>query len=132
MGLKFLHLAITLFCSLAGASALFAHHSFIAEFDRELVVDIAGTVTNVEWANPHARFYIDVEDDSGEIIHWNLELGSPNILMRQGWRRDSLKPGDMVTVTGWRARNDPHVANVKTVHLADGTRMFAVSSDGND
>lgn len=109
-----------------------AHHAFAAEFDREQPVEVSGTVTSVEWMNPHARIYLAAEDENGAIIHWDFELGSPNGLMRQGWRRDSLKPGDVVTVSGWRARNAPHVANAREVTMADGRRIFAGSSCGND
>jgi hypothetical protein len=106
------------------------HHAFAAEFDRDQPVEVTGTVTSVEWMNPHARFYVDVEENGGT-FNYDFELGSPNGLMRQGWRRDSLKPGDTVTVSGWRARNDPHVANARAVTLADGRRVFAGSSGGD-
>lgn len=114
-------------CFAAPISAV-AHHSFGAEFDRDQPIEITGTVTNVEWMNPHARFYVDAVDENGETVNWDFELGSPNGLMRQGWRRDTLKPGDIVTVTGWRARNAPNVGNARTVTLADGIRVFAGSS----
>jgi hypothetical protein len=107
-----------------------AHHAFAAEFDRDQPIEITGTVTDVEWTNPHARFYVDAPDPDrdDEVFNWNFELGSPNGLMRSGWRRDSLKPGDTVTVTGWRARNAAHVANARAVTDADGNRLFANSS----
>ena len=108
-----------------------AHHAFAAEFDRDQPLEVTGTVTLVEWMNPHARFYVDVEED-GEIVNYDFELGSPNGLMRRGWRRDSLLPGDEVVVNGWRARNDPHVANARSVTLSDGTQMFAGSSAQNE
>jgi hypothetical protein len=111
---------------------LSAHHAFAAEFDRDQPVEVTGTVTLVEWMNPHARFYVDAADEDGEIVNWDFELGSPNGLMRQGWRRDSLKPGDVVTVSGWRARNAAHVVNAREVTLADGKRVFASSSGGNE
>ncbi len=109
----------------------FSHHSFAAEFDRERPITITGTVTKIEWTNPHARFYVDVQDENGETVHWNFELGTPNILMRRGWTRDSLKPGETITVTGFRARNDPNVGNANTVTLADGTRVLGGSSAEN-
>ncbi len=109
-----------------------AHHSFSAEFDRNMPVTVTGTVTKVEWANPHARFYIDAKDDkTGEIVNWDFELASPNGLMRQGWTRNSMKLGDTITVTGFRAKNAPHVGNASTVTLATGKRLFAGSSAGN-
>ena len=110
-----------------------AHHSFAAEYDRNLPISVTGTVTKVEWANPHARFYVDAKDGkTGELVNWNFELASPNGLMRRGWTRNSMKLGDVVTVTGHRAKNDPHVGNASTVTLADGKRLFAGSSGENE
>ena len=77
-----------------------AHHSFQAEYDAKKPVNLTGTVTKVEWTNPHARFYIDVKDSSGKVTNWNLELASPNVLKRLGWSRDFMKPGDVITVVG--------------------------------
>ena len=108
-----------------------AHHSFAAEFDRDQPVELTGAVTKVEWLNPHARFYINVEDENGELVEWNFELGSPNGMMRRGWTRNSMKQGDMVTVEGFRAKNAPHVGNARTVTLVDGERLFAGSSIDN-
>src|SRR5687768_12180463 len=108
-----------------------AHHAFAAEFDRDQPIEITGTVSKVEWMNPHARIYVDVKQDNGETVNWNLEMGSPNGLMRRGWRRDSLKPGDVVTITGWRARNNPLVGNIDDVILPDGSKIFADTSANN-
>jgi hypothetical protein len=111
----------------------FAHHSFAAEFDRNLPIMVTGNVTKVEWANPHARFYIDAKDEAtGETVNWDFELGSPNGLMRRGWTRNSMKLGDVVTVTGHRAKNSPLVGNASTVTLADGKKLFAGSSSENE
>src|SRR5262245_16809640 len=109
-----------------------AHHSFAAEFDRSKPVTMTGTVTKVEWANPHARFYIDVKDENGKVNNWDFELASPNGLMRRGWTRNSLKIGDVVTVTGWAAKNSPFVANASTVTLSGGKKVFAGSSAENE
>ena len=109
-----------------------AHHSFAAEFDRAKPVTITGKVTKVEWANPHARFYIDAKDDKGTVNNWDFELSSPNGLMRRGWTRNSLKIGDTITVTGWAAKNAPHVANASAVTLSDGKKVFAGSSAENE
>lgn len=106
------------------------HHSFSAEFTRDLPVEITGTVSKVEWMNPHARFYVDVKDEDGKMVNWNFELTTPNILMRQGWTKNSLKVGDTVTVKGWRARNDPHIANAASVVLANGKKLFTGSAGG--
>jgi hypothetical protein len=116
---------------LSSASAS-AHHSFAAEFDRNLPVTVTGTVTKVEWMNPHARFYIDAKDDAGKIVNWDFELASPNGLMRRGWNRNSMKIGDTVTVTGHRAKNNPAVGNASSVVLADGKKLFAGSSIDNE
>ena len=90
-------------------------------------VTLKGTVTNVEWTNPHARFYLDVKDDSGTVTHWNLELASPNVLVRQGWSRHTLKVGDQVTVEGAQAKDGSQMANARTVTLSDGKKVFAFS-----
>jgi hypothetical protein len=112
---------------LAPAAAL-AHHSFAAEYDVKKPVTLKGTVTNVEWTNPHARFYLDVKDDSGKVSNWNFELASPNVLVRQGWSRHSLKVGDQVTVEGSQAKDGSQMANARTVTLADGKKVFAFSA----
>jgi hypothetical protein len=102
-----------------------AHHSFATQYDADAPVTLKGTVTKVEWMNPHARFYIDVTDESGEVVNWNLELASPNVLSRNGWTRHALKEGDAVTVEGSRARSGANMANARTVTLADGKQVFA-------
>src|SRR5579864_6672303 len=109
-----------------------AHHSFAAEYDANKPVTLTGTVTKVEWMNPHARFYIDVEDHQGGVTNWELELGSPNGLMHQGWTRNSLKKGDVVTVTGSLAKDGSKLANAKRVTLADGTQVLGASSQDSD
>jgi hypothetical protein len=101
-----------------------AHHSFAAEFDSEKPVKLTGTITKVQWSNPHTYFYIDVQDTKGATHNWALELGSPNGLARQGWSRNTLKLGDTVTVEGARARDNSYKANASKVTLPDGTRLF--------
>jgi hypothetical protein len=108
-----------------------AHHSFAAEYDSNKPVNLKGTVTKVEWTNPHARFYIDVKDDRGNVVNWNLELASPNVLVRNGWSRKSLSVGDEVTVQGSAAKDGSKMANARVVTLADGKRVFAGSSGGD-
>ena len=108
-----------------------AHHSFEAEYDADKPVTLTGTVTKVEWTNPHARFYIDAKDENGNVTNWNFELASPNVLMRQGWTRNSLKVGDTVTVTGSQAKDASKLASARTVTLADGRKVFAgMTGDG--
>jgi hypothetical protein len=126
---------VALFVAFAAVGSLpavpaMAHHSFAAEFDANKPVKLTGTVTKVEWMNPHAYFYIDVTDETGKVVSWGLEMGSPNGLMRQGWHRNSMKVGDVVTVEGSRAKNGAFIANAKTVTLASGERLFAASSQG--
>ena len=102
-----------------------AHHSFASQYDADAPVVLTGTVTKVEWTNPHARFYIDVSGGDGETENWNLELASPNVLRRNGWLRNSLQEGDEVTVEGSRARDGSNMANAGTVTLANGDQVFA-------
>jgi hypothetical protein len=112
---------------LAPAAAL-AHHSFAAEYDAKKPVTLKGTVTKVEWTNPHARFYVEVKDESGSVATWNLELASPNVLIRNGWTRHSLNVGDQVTVEGAQAKDGSQMANARSVVLADGKKVFAGSA----
>lgn len=117
----------TFVAMLAGAFAVpvWAHHSFATQYDADAPVSLTGVVTKVEWTNPHARFYIDVRDEHGTVVNWNLELASPNVLRRNGWLRNSLEEGDTVTVEGSRARDGSFMANARTVTLKDGTQVFA-------
>ena len=116
---------------LAGALALpaLAHHSFVAQFDPRA---IAGTVTKLEWTNPHARFFVDVKDAKGKVTNFEVELGSPNKLLRYGWNRKSMKSGDAVTVEGFDARNGAALINAKSVKFADGRSISAGSSLQDD
>jgi hypothetical protein len=110
------------------AVPVFAHHSFAAQYDRSKPNTITGTVTKIEWINPHARFYIDVKDNSGNFVRWEVELGAPAQLMRRGWTRDSLKVGESVTVNGFLAKDGSNLTNAQTVTLSDGRKVFAGSS----
>ena len=124
-------LAAALGFTLASAP-VFAHHSFAAEYDSNKKIAITGTVTKIEWMNPHARFYLDAKDDSDTVVHWELEMGSPNGLLRRGWTRNSLKIGDTVTVNGYLAKDGSHLANARVVTLTDGRKVFAGSSYEGD
>ena len=114
---------------LASSVALYAHHSGAAEFDANKKIELKGVVTKVEWTNPHAHFYIDVKDTSGNVTNWNLELASPNVLIRNGWRRNSLKPGDTVSVTGIRAKDDPTYGSASVITFPDGHKLNFLYAD---
>jgi hypothetical protein len=115
---------------LAAAAPALAHHAFAAEYDINRPVTVKGVVTKIEWTNPHARFYVDGVDEKGTKLTWNFELASINSLVRHGWTRTSLKPGEQVTVKAYMAREsaDPGKANASEVTLADGRHLFAASS----
>jgi hypothetical protein len=114
---------------LVSAGPALAHHAFAAEYDAKNPIKLTGTVTKLEWANPHTWFYVDVKDDGGKVTNWGFEMGSPNGLLRNGWTRNSMKPGDAVTVEGSRAKDGSNNANVKVVTLTStGQRLFAASS----
>jgi Family of unknown function (DUF6152) len=125
---RFNHAVAIAVLDLILATAAFAHHSQ-SEFDPSLPVNVKGTVSKVEWKSPHARLYVDVRQEDGEIVNWNFELPSPNTLMRRGWKRDALQPGDEVTVSGYRARNFPTIGIGKVVTGKDGKAIFAGSAD---
>ncbi len=116
---------------LTGAVPLLAHHSFAAEYDAKKPIKISGVVTKMEWMNPHARFYVDVKGPDGKVVNWNFELGAIPVLLKQGWRKDSLKQGDQITVEGSLAKDGSNSANARSVVLSDGRRVFAGSSGGN-
>jgi hypothetical protein len=106
-------------------AALLAHHSFAAEYDAEKPVTITGTVSRIEWVNPHIYVTLDVRGAGGQVDQWRMEGYPPNMLVRQGWRRDvTLKPGAEITITGWRSRIEPTQGAGRQVTFADGTKLW--------
>jgi uncharacterized protein DUF6152 len=120
--LGFLVLGVSLLVATLPARA---HHAFVAQYDASKSTTLHGVITKVEWTNPHARFYIDVKDKSGNVTNWNLELASPNALRRLGWTRDFLQVGAAVDVFVAPAKDGAKMANARTVTLADGRKMVA-------
>jgi len=117
---------LVLVAAFLSAGAAKAHHSFAAVFDSEKPVTLTGTVTSIEWVNPHFHFTLEVTDEDGAVAEWRFEGFPPNMLVRQGWRRgETLKPGDTVTVYGWQARKEPYLGSVRSVRLADGRELTA-------
>ena len=110
---------------LLSVAPLVAHHSFATQYDINKPVEMKGSVTKVEWTNPHARFYIDVKDDKGGVENWNFEMASPNVLARNGWKPNTLKIGDRVTVGGYMARTAPRMAIAGAITDATGRPLFA-------
>ena len=125
-------LAVVAGLAFAAAAPVLAHHSFSAEFDANKPFKMSGTVTKVEWMNPHTFFYIDVTDEKTQkVTNWAMEMGSPNGLMRNGWTRNTMKIGDKVSVEGTMAKDGSPTGNARTVMMAStGQRLFAGSSQG--
>jgi hypothetical protein len=101
-----------------------AHHAFAAEYDENKRVTVTGTVTGFKWTNPHAWLYVEEKDESGKKGLWSFEMGSPNGLMRRGWRSTELKTGDAITVEGFAAKDGRRVANASNVTMPDGRKLF--------
>ena len=115
--------------ALAGSLPILAHHAFFAEFDPAKPITLSGTVTKVEWLNPHARFHLAVKDGT-RTRDWEWELASPNGLIRQGWNREYLKTGDVVTVKGYRAKDGSSLAAARYINFADG-RSLTIPTAGD-
>jgi hypothetical protein len=116
---------------LSSGLAALAHHSFDAEFDRNKPITLKGTVTKVEFMNPHMWIYMDVKDDKGVTTAWQIEGGAPNALRRNGWNANSVQKGAMITVDGTMSKDGSKTVNARSVSTADGKRLFAGSSEGD-
>lgn len=111
-------------------SSAFAHHSAAVIYDVDTTIAFKGTITDVEWMNPHVRFYVDVEDADGNVAKWEVETSGPGTFLRMGFKRDTLKVGDPVTITAYPARDGSNLADATSITLADGRQMKGSPSDG--
>ena len=118
-----------LWTSLLAAMPVLAHHSFAAEYDDAKPLTLTGTVVKWELINPHGWITLDAKLDDGTITRWMVETGNPNALIRAGWRKDSMKPGDQVIIQAYQAKDGSHTANGRSVKLSDGRKLLAGSSE---
>ena len=119
---------LVLFWIALGSSQLIAHHSFNAEYDFTKPVSLTGVVIKWELINPHGWITLDAKDPDGKVTRWMIETGNPNALIRAGWRKDSLKPGDEIIVEGYHSKDSSNIVNGSSVRLPDGRKLLAGSS----
>ena len=113
---------------LSAGVPVIAHHAFSAEFDQAKPLKVQGTITKLEWVNPHAWLFVDAKGEDGNVVGWRFEMGAPNSLLRSGWSKNDIKPGTEVTVSGFQARGGGPVGNAYQVRLPDGRDLFAASA----
>jgi hypothetical protein len=113
---------------LLNAAPVLAHHAFAAEFDAKKPVQLKGTVTRMEWINPHAWIHVDVKGSDGAVVNWMVEAGTPNTLFRRGFTKDSLQPGTEIFVDGYQAKDGSNRANGRDITFPDGRKLFLGSS----
>jgi hypothetical protein len=121
---------LAIFASVMWTAVMSAHHPFDAEFDTNQSFTLTGTVTKVEWQNPHVYAYVDAKDTQGKVVNWKVEMGSPAALMKEGWTQMSLKTGEMITIKGWKSKSNPTLANADSVTMGGKTMSAASSFSG--
>jgi uncharacterized protein DUF6152 len=130
MKLPYLVVIASIVVGVIAEPRLAAHHSFAAQYDASKAIRLTGTLTKIEWTNPHTYFYIDVKEADGSVVKWGLEGGSPTSLSRRGFKRGDLKIGDTIIVDGYRARDGSHLADARRVTLPDG-RIVSGGTEGD-
>ncbi len=113
---------------LAASAPVFAHHAFAAEYDAKQFITVKGSLTKVEWINPHAWLHVDVKDEGGNVVNWSVEFGAPNALLRRGLRKTDFPAGTEVVIEGYRAKNGTATLNGRSVKLPDGRNLFTGGS----